>query len=208
MARRILLPLIVALLLPVAASAQKKPLDHDAYARWRAISDTRLSADGSWAVWREAPDTVGNGEVVIRTTAGSTTHRIPLGDDARFTPDGTHVVAIVRAPYEATRLASKVEYKAVFDSLEAQYKSADKAWNKGKGDAEAAISAFEPVISNARELASDLGNLTPVRTGGEMVVDQTDIGPERRLSLLGSFFVKGSDFRKGLVGSLPQGRAD
>ncbi len=46
------------------------------------------------------------------------------------------------------------------------------------------------------------------RVGGELVVDQTDIGPERRLSLLGSFFVKGSEFRKGLVGSLPQSRAD
>jgi hypothetical protein len=41
------------------------------------------------------------------------------------------------------------------------------------------------------------------RAGGELVVDQTNVGPERRLSLLGSFFVEGSDFREGLVGSLP-----
>lgn len=46
------------------------------------------------------------------------------------------------------------------------------------------------------------------RAGGELVVDQTDIGPERRLSLLGSFFIKGSDFRRGLVGSLPHSRTD
>jgi hypothetical protein len=46
------------------------------------------------------------------------------------------------------------------------------------------------------------------RTDGEMVVDQTNIGPERRLSLLGSFFVKGSEFRKGLIGSLPQAGED
>ncbi|MDF1717706.1 MAG: hypothetical protein P1U75_13675 [Antarcticimicrobium sp.] len=81
----------------------------------------------------------------------------------------TELAAAKTALDEATRLASKVEYKAVYDSLESQYKNADKAWNRGKGDAEAAISAFEPVISNARELASDLGNLTTVRTGGEMV---------------------------------------
>jgi hypothetical protein len=43
---------------------------------------------------------------------------------------------------------------------------------------------------------------------GELVVDQTDVGRERRLSLLGSFFVKGSDFRPGLVGSLPHAAAD
>ena len=46
------------------------------------------------------------------------------------------------------------------------------------------------------------------RRGGGLVVDQTDIGPERRLSLLGSFFVEGSDFRSGLVGSLPRTKAD
>ena len=37
---------------------------------------------------------------------------------------------------------------------------------------------------------------------GLVVIDQTDIGPERRLSLLGSFFVKDSDFRSKLLESL------
>lgn len=46
------------------------------------------------------------------------------------------------------------------------------------------------------------------RLDGELVVDQTDIGPERRLSLLGSIFVQGSDFRPGLIGSLPALRED
>jgi hypothetical protein len=46
------------------------------------------------------------------------------------------------------------------------------------------------------------------RETGELVVDQTDIGPERRLSLLGSFFVAGSDFRPGLLESLPRVSAD
>lgn len=46
------------------------------------------------------------------------------------------------------------------------------------------------------------------RVDGEVVVDQTDIGPERRLSLLGSFFVEGSDFREGLVATLPQAPRD
>ncbi|TDK53681.1 hypothetical protein [Antarcticimicrobium luteum] len=81
----------------------------------------------------------------------------------------TELAAAKTALDGATRLASKVEYKAVYDSLESQYKSADKAWNNGKGDAEATISAFEPVISNAKELAADLGQLTTVRTGGERV---------------------------------------
>ena len=38
--------------------------------------------------------------------------------------------------------------------------------------------------------------------GGEILLDQTDIGPERRLSVLGSYFARRSDFRKGLIKSL------
>ncbi len=37
---------------------------------------------------------------------------------------------------------------------------------------------------------------------GLVIIDQIDVGPERRLSLLGSFFVKESEFRKGLLESL------
>jgi hypothetical protein len=38
--------------------------------------------------------------------------------------------------------------------------------------------------------------------GGEILVDQTDIGPERRLSVFGSYFAPKSEFRKGLTNSL------
>ncbi len=37
---------------------------------------------------------------------------------------------------------------------------------------------------------------------GELLMDQTDIGPERRRSVLGSYFVRKSDFREGLIKSL------
>jgi hypothetical protein len=37
---------------------------------------------------------------------------------------------------------------------------------------------------------------------GEILVDQMDIGPERRLSVFGSYFAPGSEFRKGLTGFL------
>lgn len=38
--------------------------------------------------------------------------------------------------------------------------------------------------------------------GGEILLDQTDVGPERRLAVLGSYFVRKSEFRKGLIKSL------
>lgn len=37
---------------------------------------------------------------------------------------------------------------------------------------------------------------------GKILLDQTDTGPERRLSVLGSYFAPGSDFRTGLIQSI------
>jgi len=36
----------------------------------------------------------------------------------------------------------------------------------------------------------------------EVLLDQVDVGPERRMAVLGSYFAPGSDFRKGLIRSL------
>ena len=38
--------------------------------------------------------------------------------------------------------------------------------------------------------------------GEEVLLDQVDVGPERRMAVLGSYFAPGSDFRKGLIRSL------
>lgn len=38
---------------------------------------------------------------------------------------------------------------------------------------------------------------------GDVLLDQTDLGAGRRLAVLGSYFVRGSDFRDGLIRSLP-----
>lgn len=37
---------------------------------------------------------------------------------------------------------------------------------------------------------------------GEILLDQSDVGSERRLAVLGSYFVRKSDFREGLIKSL------
>ena len=41
---------------------------------------------------------------------------------------------------------------------------------------------------------------------GRILLDQTDVGAASRLSVLGSYFVRGSDFREGLIKSLFDGR--
>lgn len=42
-----------------------------------------------------------------------------------------------------------------------------------------------------------------LRADGERRLDQTDVGPEHRLAVLGSYFARESDFREGLLASLP-----
>ena len=37
---------------------------------------------------------------------------------------------------------------------------------------------------------------------GELLLQQADVGPERRLAVLGSYFVPGSSFREALLDSL------
>lgn len=66
-------------------------------------------------------------------------------------------------------LSSKPEYKAVYESIKSRYESGSKAWNKGKGDPDLAISTFEAVVSNAEELLADLKSLTKIKKMDETV---------------------------------------
>lgn len=98
----VLLFLGLVLVLP-AAARQKRALDHADYPKWMSVSDESLSRDGAWVAWREAPDEVGNGRVLVKRVASDTRHTILRGDNPRFA--GSHVVALVHPPYDSTRQA-------------------------------------------------------------------------------------------------------
>lgn len=66
----------------LAAQTAKKPITQDVYDQWRAISGAILSADGQWAMYTVSP-AVGEGELVIRSTAGATEYRAPRGYTGR-----------------------------------------------------------------------------------------------------------------------------
>src|SRR5829696_9818973 len=70
--------LAAALVLPAAASAQKKALTQADWDKWRSINAPALSNDGKWAVYTLIPQ-VGDGELVIRSTSSSTEYRVPRG---------------------------------------------------------------------------------------------------------------------------------
>jgi len=107
--RRILLILVPGLF-PAGAVAQK-PLDHDAYDRWRTIEQEALSRDGTWVSYVLQPQQ-GDAELVTRATGGTTEYRVPRGRDARFAPGGTHLVFVIKPEYAAVRAAKVAKKRA------------------------------------------------------------------------------------------------
>ena len=67
---------------PLQAQAQKKAITQDVYDLWRTISGSVLSPDGKWAMYTVSP-VVGEGELVIRSTAGASEYRAPRGYTGR-----------------------------------------------------------------------------------------------------------------------------
>lgn len=62
--------------------SSKKPITQDTYDQWRVIQGAALSQDGKWAVYTVSP-VVGEGELVVRSTSGSTEYRAPRGFTGR-----------------------------------------------------------------------------------------------------------------------------
>ena len=111
----------------LAQGGAKRPLTPADWDSWRSISGTTLSADGSWVAYTLVPQ-VGDGELVIRATEGTSEWRVPRGYIGRpqlvagyhgtrnegpapalFSRDGRWVVTETSAPradYEAERRKS------------------------------------------------------------------------------------------------------
>ena len=76
--KRLALLLILAGAAPVFAQGSKKVLTQADWDIWKSINGPALSSDGKWAVYTLVPQ-VGDGELVIRSTSGSTEYRVPRG---------------------------------------------------------------------------------------------------------------------------------
>jgi len=70
--------LVAVLAVPTLAHAQKKVLTQADWDKWKSINAPALSNDGKWAIYTLIPQ-VGDGELVIRSTSGSTEYRVPRG---------------------------------------------------------------------------------------------------------------------------------
>ena len=73
-----LVALVLLAAAPLGAQTASKPITQDTYDIWRSASGTTVSADGRWVAYTNTP-VVGDGELVIRSTRGSTEWRVPRG---------------------------------------------------------------------------------------------------------------------------------
>jgi dipeptidyl aminopeptidase/acylaminoacyl peptidase len=101
LAARAALLIALTLVFPVAATAQKPALDHDAYDAWKTIRGERMSPDGEWVLYHLAPR-VGDSELVV-TRRGAHEVRVPRVGNARFSPDSRFVVFTIVPAHDSVR---------------------------------------------------------------------------------------------------------
>ncbi|MGW8267718.1 MAG: hypothetical protein ACWGSQ_15240, partial [Longimicrobiales bacterium] len=105
--RRIALLATVLALPPTltAQTAEKRPLDHDAYDIWKSVGDQILAKNGEWLAYTLVP---GDGDAVLiaRNLRHGAEITIPRGDAPKLTPDSRFLVFTIQP------------MQAVVDSLE------------------------------------------------------------------------------------------
>ncbi|HEU4563674.1 MAG TPA: prolyl oligopeptidase family serine peptidase [Gemmatimonadaceae bacterium] len=112
------------------AAPARKPLTAEAFDRWRSIRGERLSDDGRWVVYSLVPQ-VGDGEVVVRATAGAAEYRhtrgyigrpqtragasgpnaAPTFPEAQLFADGRYVVFTIEPPRDSVERARREKRK-------------------------------------------------------------------------------------------------
>lgn len=83
--------------LSVDVSAQDKQLTFEDIMKWKDISDTEISENGTWLAYSTWPDR-GDGEARVQHVENGTEYMIELGDDPRLTTNGSWVGATLKAP--------------------------------------------------------------------------------------------------------------
>ena len=103
--KRILI-LTALLALPLALAAQKKPLDHDVYDGWQAVSGTALSPSGHVITYAVNPQE-GDGTLYFRIVGKKGDHviKIPRGYQPRILDNEDFAVCLIKPEFQKTRRA-------------------------------------------------------------------------------------------------------
>ena len=91
----------------LSVSAQKKPLDHDVYDSWQAVSGTALSPSGKVITYAVNPQE-GDGTLYFRVTGKKGASRVievPRGYQARILDNDAYAVCLIKPEFQKTRRA-------------------------------------------------------------------------------------------------------
>ena len=110
----------------VSAAAQKKPLDHDVYDGWQAVSGVTLSHSGKVIAYAVNPQE-GDGTLYIRVSGkkSARTIEIPRGYKVQLLDNAAWAVCLVKPEFQKTR-------RAKIKKLTAGKKSIKVKWMKRK----------------------------------------------------------------------------
>ncbi len=104
--------IVIALLfctssLTAQETGEKKPLTIDDYSRWRSISSTAISDDGTWVTFTYSPFR-SNDTLYVQSLESDKEYTIPLGYRSKFSDDSNWVAYMITLPYEeAEKLRDK-----------------------------------------------------------------------------------------------------
>ena len=99
-----------AFLLPISASAQKKPLDHSVYDTWQSSAINKLSADGTILAYSVTPQ-AGDATLYVRNLDTGAELQIPRGTLFSMPEAGHWATVTIKAPYDSTRNAKIAKRK-------------------------------------------------------------------------------------------------
>ena len=105
------LTLAACVLICLAATAQKKVLDHSVYDGWQSTTAPTITDDGRIMTYQITPQQ-GDAELVIVETATGRELHVERGGAASVSRDGRWAVFTIKAPYAATRQARIDKKKA------------------------------------------------------------------------------------------------
>ncbi len=93
MTRRLLALLLLSLVLtPLATLAQeKRALQHEDVNEWIRLRQAKMSRDGEWVVWTEAPDN-GDGMLQVSSADGAKHYQVARGTSPLFSGDSKYVL--------------------------------------------------------------------------------------------------------------------
>jgi dipeptidyl aminopeptidase/acylaminoacyl peptidase len=106
----ICIPALVAVLWPMTALAQKKPLDPSVFDGWNSVRGVELSRDGHWLAYSIASQE-GDATGSLRNVADAHIISIPRAASIRFTKDSKFAVALVPPPFAELKKAREDKAK-------------------------------------------------------------------------------------------------